>query len=186
MAAVLVGLVQQYTNYYESGVGDLAVLLLAATLLVRPGGLAEVGAGPLTAVRRVVVPLAVLAALVLVPRARRHARSSSDLDSPGSLQLLGLCLVFGAVALCTTSPRLTGLLSFGHALYFAISLRLQHRPDALGWSFWQALLLTAAVGLAVPLVLGSISLRVTGIAFAMVTLAFAQAGNVLVHKNPEQ
>ena len=41
VAAVLVGLVQQYTNYYESGVGDLAVvLLLAATLLVRPGGLA--------------------------------------------------------------------------------------------------------------------------------------------------
>jgi branched-chain amino acid transport system permease protein len=40
-AAVLVGLVQQYTNYYESGVGDLAViLLLAVTLLVRPGGLA--------------------------------------------------------------------------------------------------------------------------------------------------
>jgi branched-chain amino acid transport system permease protein len=41
VAAVLVGLVQQYTNYYESGVGDLAVvLLLAVTLLVRPGGLA--------------------------------------------------------------------------------------------------------------------------------------------------
>ena len=37
-----------------------------------------------------------------------------------------------------------------------------------------------------PLVLGSISLRVTGIAFAMVTLAFAQAGNVLVHKNPDK
>jgi branched-chain amino acid transport system permease protein len=41
VAAVLVGLVQQYTNYYESGVGDLAVvMLLAVTLLVRPGGLA--------------------------------------------------------------------------------------------------------------------------------------------------
>ena len=44
-------------------------------------------------------------------------------------------------------------------------------------------MLTAAVGLVVPLVLGAVSLRVTGIAFAMVTLAFAQAGNVLVHKN---
>jgi branched-chain amino acid transport system permease protein len=41
IAAVLVGLVQQYTNYYESGVGDLAVvLLLAVTLLLRPSGLA--------------------------------------------------------------------------------------------------------------------------------------------------
>jgi branched-chain amino acid transport system permease protein len=40
------------------------------------------------------------------------------------------------------------------------------------------------MGLAVPLVLGAVSLRVGGIAFAMVTLAFAQAGNVLVQKNP--
>lgn len=47
IAAVLVGLVQQYANYYAadwlnwSGVGDIAVvLLLAVTLLVRPGGIA--------------------------------------------------------------------------------------------------------------------------------------------------
>jgi branched-chain amino acid transport system permease protein len=41
-AAVIVGLVQQYANYYASaGVGDLAVvLLLALVLLVRPSGLA--------------------------------------------------------------------------------------------------------------------------------------------------
>jgi branched-chain amino acid transport system permease protein len=42
VAAVTVGLVQQYANYYASpGTGDLAVvLLLAAVLLIRPGGLA--------------------------------------------------------------------------------------------------------------------------------------------------
>jgi branched-chain amino acid transport system permease protein len=41
-AAVAVGLIQQYANYYaSSGTGDLAVVfLLALTLLVRPGGLA--------------------------------------------------------------------------------------------------------------------------------------------------
>jgi len=41
-AAVVVGLVQQYVNYYGSaGLGDLAVvLLLALTLLVRPSGFA--------------------------------------------------------------------------------------------------------------------------------------------------
>ena len=40
-AAVIVGLTQQYANYYASaGVGDIAVvLLLAVVLLVRPGGL---------------------------------------------------------------------------------------------------------------------------------------------------
>ena len=37
-----------------------------------------------------------------------------------------------------------------------------------------------------PLILGSVSLRVGGIAFAMVTLAFAEAGSILVDKNPRQ
>ena len=42
-AAVLVGLVQQFANYYAAaGVGEAStVLLLAAVLLVRPGGLAR-------------------------------------------------------------------------------------------------------------------------------------------------
>jgi branched-chain amino acid transport system permease protein len=42
VAAVAVGLLQQYANYYASpGIGDLAVmLLLAVVLLVRPAGLA--------------------------------------------------------------------------------------------------------------------------------------------------
>jgi branched-chain amino acid transport system permease protein len=42
-AAVVVGLTQQYANYYaSSGLGDLAVvLLLALVLLVKPGGLAR-------------------------------------------------------------------------------------------------------------------------------------------------
>jgi branched-chain amino acid transport system permease protein len=42
VAAVAVGLIQQYANYYaSSGTGDLAVvLLLALVLLVRPTGLA--------------------------------------------------------------------------------------------------------------------------------------------------
>ena len=101
-AAVLVGLVQQYTNYYESGVGDLAVvLLLAVTLLVRPGGLAGNGRRHIEGRARVLLPLVVLVGLALVPYVSLDTRGvlSSDLDSPGSLQLLGLCLVFGAVAL---------------------------------------------------------------------------------------
>jgi branched-chain amino acid transport system permease protein len=46
-AAVVVGLTQQYANYYaSSGIGDLAViLLLAVTLLVRPSGFAGKWAG---------------------------------------------------------------------------------------------------------------------------------------------
>jgi branched-chain amino acid transport system permease protein len=42
VAAVIVGLIQQYANYYgTSGLGDMAVIaLLAVVLLLRPGGLA--------------------------------------------------------------------------------------------------------------------------------------------------
>ncbi len=45
LAALAVGLLQQFANYYLTGVGDLAiVLLLAAVLLIRPRGL--LGATP--------------------------------------------------------------------------------------------------------------------------------------------
>src|SRR6185437_3284636 len=41
VAAVVVGLVQQYTNYYSSGMGDIVVvLMLGIVLLVRPRGIA--------------------------------------------------------------------------------------------------------------------------------------------------
>ena len=41
LAAIVVGLLQQYANFYaSSGLGDLSVvLLLGLTLLVRPSGL---------------------------------------------------------------------------------------------------------------------------------------------------
>jgi branched-chain amino acid transport system permease protein len=113
---------------------------------------------------------------------------SGPLNSPGTLQVLALCLVFGGVAL--TYDLLfgfTGLLSFGHALYFAVGVYfVAIATTKWDWSFAEALLFTAAVGLVVPLVLGAVSLRVSGIAFAMVTLAFAQAGQILVEKNPYQ
>src|SRR5919201_542656 len=52
------------------------------------------------------------------------------------------------------------------------------------WSFAEALLFVAALGIVAPLVIGAVSLRVGGIAFAMVTLAVAQVGAVLAIKNP--
>jgi branched-chain amino acid transport system permease protein len=113
---------------------------------------------------------------------------SGPLNSPGTLQVLALCLVFGGVAM--TYDLLfgfTGLLSFGHALYFAVGVYIVAiATTKWGWSFWEAILFTAAVGLVLPLVLGSVSLRVSGIAFAMVTLAFAQAGSILVETNPHK
>ena len=108
------------------------------------------------------------------------------LSSPGTLQLFCLCLVFAGVALSYDLLfGFTGLLSFGHALYFAIGVYVADIAiTQWSWTFAEACLAAAVSGVAVALVVGSISLRTAGIAFAMVTLAFAQAGSILVQKNP--
>lgn len=108
------------------------------------------------------------------------------LDSPGTLNLLGLCFVFGALALTYDIVfGFTGLLSFGHALYFAAGVYV----TAIALARWhltlaEALGVTAVVAFVLPLVLGAICLRVRDIPFAMVTLAFAEAGSILVFQNP--
>ncbi len=106
--------------------------------------------------------------------------------SPGTLQLLALCFVFAGVALSYDLLfGFTGLLSFGHALYFAVGVYIADiAVTEWHWSFAVACLAALAAGTAVAVVVGSISLRTGGIAFAMVTLAFAQAGGILVEKNP--
>jgi len=138
--------------------------------------------------RTYVVPLAALALLAVVPLLSFDVPRllPGPLDSPGTLQLLALCLVFAGVALSyDVLFGFTGLLSFGHALYFALGVYVPAIAlTKWEWGLPQALLLLAAVALVVPLVLGAVSLRVGGIAFAMVTLAFAQAGNIVVQTNP--
>jgi branched-chain amino acid transport system permease protein len=139
-------------------------------------------------VRRFGIPLAIFVALAFAPTLAIDLPwvFQHSLNTPGTLQLLATCFVFGGVAL--TYDLLfgfTGLLSFGHALYFAVGVYVVTiAVTKWHWSFLAAIAFTALVGLLLPLVLGSVSLRVGGIAFAMVTLAFAQAGSVLAFKNP--
>ncbi len=134
-------------------------------------------------------PIGLLALLAVVPLFSfeiPHA-FTGPIDSPGTLQLLALCLVLGGIAM--TYDLLfgyTGLLSFGHALYVAVGVYLT--AVAFGrweWGMLPTFALVAGVALVLPLLLGSVSLRVGGIAFAMVTLAFAQAGTILIQKNPD-
>jgi branched-chain amino acid transport system permease protein len=142
----------------------------------------------LTRLRPLLVPVLLLVGFAIVPKLSVDLPIlfGGPLDSPGTLGLLALCLVFAGVAL--TYDLLfgfTGLLSFGHALYFAIGVYVTAIAlTKWEWGLVQTLLVVVGVGILVPLVLGLISLRVSGIAFAMVTLAFAQAGTVLVQKNP--
>lgn len=107
--------------------------------------------------------------------------------TPGSLALLSLCMVFAALALSYNLLLGTsGMLSFGHALYFGagayglgLVLKLLQVPLIVG------IPLALLGGLLLAALTGSIAMRVSGIPFAMVTLAFAQAGSVLVRRNQQ-
>ncbi|MCX4449386.1 branched-chain amino acid ABC transporter permease [Streptomyces sp. NBC_01789] len=133
-------------------------------------------------------PAAVLLVLVAAPFSAVPVPGLLDgpLGSAGSLQLLATCLLFGALA--TGYDLLlgrTGLLSFGHALYFAAgSYATNLFLLEAGLPFALATVLGLLFGIALALALGSVSLRVTGIGFSMVTLAFAQAGSILVSRDP--
>ena len=137
--------------------------------------------------RRAAVPVGVLIVLALVPKFTVDVPwvFNDSLNAPGTLQLLALCLVFGGLAMSYDLLfGYTGLMSFGHALYFAVGVYLiAISLTKWHWSFAEGVAFAALVGIVLPLILGVVSLRVTGIAFAMVTLAFAQAGSILAYKN---
>lgn len=106
--------------------------------------------------------------------------------TPGTLQVLALSLIFAALALSYhVLFGVTGLLSFGHALYFALgAYGLGIVLERTGLDLLPAIAATLAGALLLATLLGAVSLRVSGISFAMVTLAFAQAGSVLIRRNP--
>lgn len=134
------------------------------------------------------VGVAVVALLALVPYSGLDVPGvlPGPLNSPGTLQVLATCLVFAAVALSYDLLfGFTGQLSFGHALYFAIGVYVTAIASAhWHWGLVPAMALALGCGLAVAVLTGAVALRVQGIAFAMVTLAFAQAGSVLVIQDP--
>jgi len=107
-------------------------------------------------------------------------------NSTGTLTVLALCFIFGGVALgYDVMFGFTGLLSLGVVMHFAagvyvFDIALTH----WNWPLVPALALTFGVTLVMALVLGAVALRVSGIAFTMVTLAFAQAFYYLIQDNP--
>ncbi|MEV4758691.1 branched-chain amino acid ABC transporter permease [Micromonospora sp. NPDC049559] len=133
------------------------------------------------------LPLVALVVFAALPYSSLSIPGVFDgaLNQPGTLQLLAICLVFGGLA---ASYDLlfgrTGMLSFGHALYFAAGV---YGTDILitkvGLPLWQAALLAIAGGAILAGLLGAVALRTAGIAFAMVTLAFAQVGAILVARD---
>ncbi|MFC1418082.1 branched-chain amino acid ABC transporter permease [Streptacidiphilus cavernicola] len=163
----------------------------AAALPERAGAEAGPPSGPgRTRLRRAARwwPAGAGALLLLAPYSALPLPGLLDgpIGSPGNLQLLALCLVFGGLA--TGYDLLlgrTGLLSFGHALYFAAGTYATNTVMLeAGLPFAASALLGLLFGTALAALLGSVSLRVSGIGFSMVTLAFAQAGSILVQRDP--
>lgn len=107
--------------------------------------------------------------------------------TPGTLALLSLCMVFAAVALSYNLLLGTaGMLSFGHALYFgAGAYGLGIGLKYLGVPLFPGVFIALVGGLLIALLTGAVAMRVAGIPFAMVTLAFAQAGSVMVRRNQQ-
>lgn len=69
----------------------------------------------------------------------------------------------------------TGLLSLGHALYFAAGLYAAGLLSQAGWSAGPALAAGVLAGGAMALISGALALRTAGVSFMIVTLMFAQA-----------
>lgn len=136
---------------------------------------------------RSLLPVLVLVALLFVPRldVRIPVLFDGPLSSPGTLQLLAVGFALGIAALSYNLLfGFTGVLSFGHALFFGAGVYLPTIAmrqwewglgPALGFALLGSLILGVAVGL--------LSFRTHGVYFAMVTLAFSQAGAVIVGKN---
>lgn len=112
--------------------------------------------------------------------------------TPGTLTVLAYAMLIAALALSYHLIfGIAGLLSFGHAMFFAagayglgIILKLlapSGMPAAV--VFMVSIVLTLLVALVLGNLVGALALRVTGISFAMVTLAVAQAMNVLIRRN---
>lgn len=128
---------------------------------------------------RHVLLIACLTVLALLPSIELSTGGllPGTINSPGSLQLVSLMFVAAAAAVTLDVMfGYTGMVSFGHALYFgfgcyATVILSNISSLGFGWGVVLAMLLTFAVAT----VGNAATLRLTGIGFSMATLAMAQA-----------
>jgi branched-chain amino acid transport system permease protein len=124
-------------------------------------------------------------AVLLLILAIAPAISGNPLAKPGLQQTLAVAFIYGALAL--TYDLLfgfTGLLSFGHAIYFGSGMYITCiliNHSVAPWFI--AMFIAVAITSFLAMLVGMASLRTTGITFAMVTLAFGEAGHVIINRN---
>ncbi len=183
VAAILIGLVESLGNLLVPELTGFSVyLLMIAVLLVRPQGLLGEykvrQASTKVSFDEVIPPvrvtsktgLAAIAVLMLVPLGIGIVWSSYYVG------LLSLIFVWALLALSLDIVMgYMGLLSFGHAAFWGVGayvtvLTTVHYTDL----FPVALLLAAVTCGVIAWGIGALSIRLTGVYFAMITLAFAE------------
>jgi branched-chain amino acid transport system permease protein len=103
-------------------------------------------------------------------------------NNPGSLQVLGTVLaVTGLAVSFDVLMGYTGLVSFGHGMFFALGaysfvLTLAYTP----LNFPEAVLAALGIGVAGGIIVNGIALKTTRIAYSMITLAVAQLLAVVI------
>lgn len=132
----------------------------------------------------VLVVVVVLAALIPMAHVSIGGALPGAVNSPGTLQLLSQMLVIGALAVSLyVLVGMTGLMSLGHGMYFAIgAYGTVILTNDTPLPFWSAALLAMVISTAVAFLANAIALRSTGIAFSMITLAFAELINTGVSR----
>ena len=132
--------------------------------------------------------LLVLVALAVVPlvHVRVPAVVPGLLSSPGALQVLAIGLVFAGLAMSYDVVfGYTGLLYFGHALFFGLAVYGTNLlMDRGGLPYAAAAVLAVVLTGTAATLLGAVALRARGVAFAMVTLAFVEAFGIFLVTDP--
>lgn len=172
--------IQQYVPQLD---GMVIFVLMIGVLLVRPRGLfgtefeeeggellTGTGGGFLDGDTRIKLGVAMVALLALVPL------GAGWLYSTSMVSLVMRILIWGLFALALDFIMgYTGLVSLGHALFWGIGAYVS---GSILFNFSQSAFVAAGaallVGALVAWVVGYLSIRVHGVYFAMITLAFAE------------
>ncbi|WP_306057547.1 ABC transporter permease [Natronococcus wangiae] len=183
---LLVGVINTLMRTYAPILeGTVIFLLMIAVLLLRPHGLfgAEAtegeesgdlltgsGSGILEPRTRKRLGIAMVGLLAVIPL------GAGTLYSTYAVTLAIEIIIWGLFALSLDFVMgYTGLVSLGHALFYglgayAVALALLH----VSQSAFAAIALAIVVCAAIAWVVGFLSIRVSGVYFAMITLAFAE------------
>jgi branched-chain amino acid transport system permease protein len=115
--------------------------------------------------RRAIAWLVMLVVLALLPLSGSYATGLAAEVLIFAIFAMSLDLLIGY----------TGLLSFGHAAFFGVAAyAVVILGVGFGWSGWLGLAAGIVVSTAVAAVIGFFAIRVSGIPFLMLTMAFAQ------------